>query len=125
MSGPFHLNRVSWGRAAARRHSHYCGSGFGGQTTGYATIIMPDYFEALNRDYRYQLTIVDDGESLPDFVFTRVVGAMKNRQFTIKTSLPSVQVSCMVTGIRQHAWDNKNRIPNSVDKMGDEKGKLM
>jgi len=92
---------------------------------GYATIIMPDYFEALNRDFRYQLTIVDDGESLPDFVFTRVVGAMKNRQFTIKTSLPSVQVSCMVTGIRQHAWDNKNRIPNSVDKMGDEKGKLM
>jgi len=93
---------------------------------GYATITMPDYFEALNRDFRYQLTVLDDSEN--DFLLAKVyrkMGVEASRQFTIKTSMPNIEVSWTVTGIRQDAWANKNRIPNSVDKVGSEKGKLL
>ncbi len=92
---------------------------------GYATIELPDYFEALNRDFRYQLTVLDDGENLPDFVMTRVVSKIKDRRFTIKSSLPGVEVSWQVTGIRRDAWANQNRIPNAVEKATEEKGKYL
>ncbi|MFZ4572869.1 MAG: hypothetical protein ACOYN0_00645 [Phycisphaerales bacterium] len=93
--------------------------------SGYATVTMPDYFEALNRDFRYQLTIVDDGEQLSDFVLTRVVKKLDGNQFTIKTSQGNVEVSWQVTGIRQDSWANENRIPNSVDKKAEDKGKYL
>ena len=36
---------------------------------GYATVELPDWFEALNRDFRYQLTVIDGGEA---FVLAKV-----------------------------------------------------
>jgi hypothetical protein len=30
-----------------------------------------------------------------------------------------------VTGIRQDAWAQKNRIPNSEEKVGEERGRLL
>src|SRR5262249_37062990 len=39
---------------------------------GYATITMPDWFEALNRDFRYQLTVLDDGDR-GEFVMAKVI----------------------------------------------------
>jgi hypothetical protein len=92
---------------------------------GYATVILPDYFEALNREFRYQLTIVDDGEQLNDFVLARVVKKIDGNQFSIKTSHGNVEVSWQVTGVRKDAWAEKNRIPNSVDKTPEEKGKFL
>lgn len=92
---------------------------------GYATVILPDYFEALNRDFRYQLTVVDDGETLTDFVMTRVVRKIQGNEFTIKSSQGIVEVSWQVTGVRHDAWAEKNRIPNSIDKAPEEKGKYL
>jgi hypothetical protein len=91
---------------------------------GYATITMPDYFEALNRDFRYQLTVINVGDT-GEFPQAQVVRKMNSNQFTIRTSLPKVEVSWQVTGIRHDAWAEKNRIPNSVDKVGSEKGKYL
>jgi len=88
---------------------------------GYATITMPDYFEALNRDFRYQLTVIDSA----NFALVRISRKMEGNTFEIASNLPNIEVSWTVTGIRQDAWANKNRIPNSVDKTGDEKGKLL
>jgi hypothetical protein len=84
--------------------------------SGYATVAMPDWFEALNRDFRYQLTVVG-----PQFAQAIVASEMVSNHFTIRTDHPGVKVSWQVTGIRQDAWANAHRLPNEVEK--DEKEK--
>jgi len=71
---------------------------------GLATVILPDYFEALNRDFRYQLTPV--GQFAQAYVAEKVAG----NHFVIKTSKPGVEVSWQVTGIRHDAYANQHRI---------------
>ncbi len=88
---------------------------------GYATVSLPEWFEALNRDFRYQLTVVDDGDSA-DFVQAKVVSKVQGNQFTLRTSRPRVEVSWQVTGIRRDPFANANRIPVEVDKRPDERG---
>lgn len=83
---------------------------------GLATVELPDYFEALNRDFRYQLT------SIGVFAQAIVLEKVSGNKFTIKTDKPNVEVSWQLTGVRQDAFANQNRIPNSVDKVGKEKG---
>jgi hypothetical protein len=96
--------------------------------TGYAVITLPDYFQALNRDFRYQLTVIDDDDQSDVVVWAKVVrriGAESANTFAIRTFRPNVAVSWQVTGIRHDAWAEKNRIPNTVDKVGAEKGTLL
>jgi hypothetical protein len=88
--------------------------------TGYATIAMPDYFEALNRDFRYQLTVIG-----PQFAQAIVSSKMVANHFTIRTDHPGVEVSWQVTGIRQDAWANAHRIGNEIEKSDKEKGKFI
>jgi hypothetical protein len=83
---------------------------------GAATVTMPDWFEALNRDFRYQLTVI--GQQAQAWVASEVV----NRAFTIKTDKGNVKVSWQVTGIRQDAWANAHRIPVEVDKPAEYRG---
>ncbi len=92
---------------------------------GYATVIMPEWFSALNRDFRYQLTVIDTPGMGESFVMARIVRKMENNSFTIKTTHPGVEVSWQVTGTRQDAWANANRIPVEADKSPSEKGKLL
>jgi hypothetical protein len=89
---------------------------------GYATISLPDWFGALNRDFRYQLTIIDDRPDLPDFVAARIASKIVDNHFTIRTSIPGVEVSWQVTGIRQDAWANAHRIAGEEEKQGAERG---
>lgn len=83
---------------------------------GRATITLPDYFEALNRDFRYQLTVVGQ------FAQAIVLHKVQSNHFTIKTNKPGVEVSWQITGVRQDAWANAHRIPNEVDKPASERG---
>jgi len=71
---------------------------------GVATVILPDYFEALNRDFRYQLTPV--GQFAQAIVAKKVEG----NRFVIKTNKPGVEVSWQVTGIRHDPYANQHRI---------------
>jgi hypothetical protein len=82
---------------------------------GVATITLPDYFEALNRDFRYQLTVIGQ------FAQAIVAGKISNNQFTIRTNKPFVEVSWQVTGIRQDAYANAHRISVEEDK-GEQRG---
>lgn len=77
---------------------------------GYATIELPDWFEPLNRDFRYQLTIIDaaDGE---EFAQAKIVREITHREFTIRTSRGRVKVSWQVTGTRKDPWAEAHRIP--------------
>ena len=88
---------------------------------GRATITLPDYFEALNRDFRYQLTVIDEDS----FALVRVSRKIAGNTFAIASSEPGVEVSWQVTGIRKDAWAEQNRIPNSVDKSPVEKGRYL
>lgn len=89
--------------------------------SGYATVTLPDWFEALNRDFRYQLTVVDDGDTA-DFVQVKVVRKIKGNQFTLRASRGNVEVSWQVTGIRQDAFAKANPIVPEVDKEPANKG---
>jgi hypothetical protein len=83
---------------------------------GLAVVELPDYFEALNRDFRYQLTVIGQ------FAQAIVAEKVKGNRFTIQTSAPGVEVSWQVTGIRQDAWANKNRIQVEEAKSEKERG---
>ena len=83
---------------------------------GLATVVLPDYFEALNRDFRYQLTVIGQ------FAQAIVAKEVSKGRFTIKTNRPGVKVSWQVTGIRQDAYANAHRIPTEVEKPPQEQG---
>ena len=86
---------------------------------GVAVVHLPEYFTVLNKDYRYQLTVV--GQFAQAIVFEKI----KDNQFKIKTDKPGVEVSWMVTGIRQDAWANANRIVPEVTKEERNRGKYL
>lgn len=88
---------------------------------GYATVALPDYFEALNRDFRYQLTMIDEIDN-DVFVQVKLVRKIKGNVFTLRTSHPNVEVSWQVTGVRKDAWAERNRIPVEQEKPDYEKG---
>ncbi|MBK9605958.1 MAG: hypothetical protein IPO58_05820 [Betaproteobacteria bacterium] len=87
--------------------------------TGHAEVALPDWFEALNRDFRYQLTVI--GTFAQAIVAKKVAG----NRFTIATSAPNVEVSWQVTGIRQDAYANKHRIPVEQEKPVSEQGTFL
>jgi hypothetical protein len=86
---------------------------------GEATIVLPDYFQALNRDFRYQLTVIGQ------FAQAIVGEEIKSNSFKIKTDKPNVKVSWQVTGIRHDKYAEDNRIPTTEDKPADERGKCL
>jgi hypothetical protein len=87
--------------------------------SGYSTVTLPEWFEALNKDFRYQLTVI--GNFAQAIIYQKV----QNNQFTIRTDKPNVEVSWQVTGIRKDAFAEKNRIPVEVLKKDDEVGKYI
>jgi hypothetical protein len=84
--------------------------------SGTAAVKMPEWFEALNRDFRYQLTVI--GQPSQAWVASEIA----NGSFVIRTEKPNVKVSWQVTGIRQDAWANAHRIPLEVEKAAGDQG---
>jgi hypothetical protein len=83
---------------------------------GEAVVEMPEYFDALNKDFRYQLTVI--GTFAQAIVATR----MKDNRFVIRTSSPNVDVSWQVTGVRRDSFANKNRVQVEENKSERERG---
>jgi trimeric autotransporter adhesin len=83
---------------------------------GQATVNLPDYFEALNGDFRYQLTVIGQ------FAQAIVAKKIAANRLVIRTSKPNVEVSWQVTGIRHDAYANVYRIPVEEDKAVGEQG---
>ena len=83
---------------------------------GEAVVVMPDWFEALNRDFRYQLTVIGE------FAQAIVAKKMAGNRFTVRTSKPRVEVSWQVTGIRKDPYAEAHRIPVEEDKPVEERG---
>ena len=76
---------------------------------GEATVTLPDWFEALNGDFRYQLTPM--GAAFVPYVAQEIAG----NQFKIGGGVPGRKVSWQVTGIRHDAYANAHRI--AVEEM--------
>jgi trimeric autotransporter adhesin len=84
---------------------------------GTAWVTMPDWFDALNQNFRYQLTSI--GRPGPSLFIAREV---KNNRFKIAGGHPGARVSWQVTGIRHDAWANAHRIPTEETKPADQQG---
>ncbi|NNF33880.1 MAG: hypothetical protein HKN68_07215, partial [Saprospiraceae bacterium] len=86
---------------------------------GSAMVEMPEYFEALNKDFRYQLTVIGD------FAQAIISKEISNNNFEIRTDKPNIKVSWQVTGIRKDAYAEKNRIQVEVDKEKENRGSYL
>jgi hypothetical protein len=84
--------------------------------SGEAVVELPDWFGALNKDYRYQLTCI--GGFAPVYIAEEIA----NNHFKIAGGKAGMKVSWTVTGVRQDAWANAHRIPVEVDKPANERG---
>jgi trimeric autotransporter adhesin len=84
---------------------------------GAAVVEMPEWFEALNRDFRYQLTAI--GTPGPKLY---VAAEIADNHFKIAGGKKGQRVSWQVTGIRQDAWANAHRIPTEEIKPPNEQG---
>lgn len=87
--------------------------------SGAAVVELPSYFEALNRDPRYQLTVI--GSPGDAYVAKEVSG----NAFTIQTEAPGVKVSWQVTGIRRDAYAVAHPIVVEEDKVLAERGRYL
>lgn len=81
---------------------------------GFATVEMPDYFEAANKDFRYQLTVIGT------FAQAIIKEKISNNKFVIQTNDPNVEVSWQITSVRSDKYANAHRIEPVVEK--EEKG---
>jgi hypothetical protein len=83
---------------------------------GEAVVVLPAYFEALNRNFRYQLTCI--GGFAPVYIAEKISG----NRFKIAGGTPGMEVSWQVTGIRQDAWAEAHRIVVEQAKPAIERG---
>jgi hypothetical protein len=84
---------------------------------GDAWVTLPDWFDALNHDFRYQLTAI--GAPAPNlYIAEKIAG----NRFKIAGGGPGVEVSWLVTGIRKDPFAEKYRIPVEEEKPVAERG---
>ena len=83
---------------------------------GEAMVEMPDYFSALNEDFRYQLTAV--GAPGPNLYIAEKI---RDNHFKIAGGKPGMEVSWQVTGIRHDAYARDHRIVVEENK-GNDRG---
>ena len=83
---------------------------------GEATVRLPDWFETLNRDFRYQITPIGS------FARAMVETEIEGNRFVIRTEEPTVRVSWQVSGIRHDAYAKAHPIVVEAEKSAAEKG---
>jgi hypothetical protein len=84
---------------------------------GQATVKMPDWFDALNTDFRYQLTAI--GAPGPNLYISKKI---TDNSFEISGGSEGMEVSWQVTGIRNDSYAKKNPIEVETNKDSIEKG---
>lgn len=82
---------------------------------GEAEVSLPAYFEALNKDFRYQLTCIG-GEAQ-----VYVAREIQNNRFLIAGGTPGLKISWQVTGTRNDEYARTHRIPVEEMKAGRER----
>ena len=86
---------------------------------GWARVELPSYFEVLNIDFRYQLTVIGQ------FAQAIIEHEIENNHFVIRTDKPNVKVSWQVTGIRNDAYAKANPMVVEKEKEATARGKYL
>jgi hypothetical protein len=87
---------------------------------GEAAVALPEWFESLNSDVRYQLTPV--GAPAPDL---HISEELQNNQFKIAGGSLGLKVSWQVSGVRRDAWAMANPILVEEDKAEEDRGRYL
>ena len=82
--------------------------------------MLPSWFSALNKDFRYQLTAI--GGPGPGL---HVAKEIENNSFAIAGGSAGLKVSWQVTGVRQDAWAKANPLTVEEDKTNTERGTFL
>ena len=85
---------------------------------GEAEIELPSWFDALNRDFRYQLTAI--GAPGPNLHVSKEI--QHNNRFRVAGGTAGLKVSWQVTGVRQDAYAEAHRTPVEEDKPAQVRG---
>jgi hypothetical protein len=82
--------------------------------SGEAVVQLPDWFEVINKDFRYQLTSIGaPGRDL--YIAEEVSGG----HFKIAGGKPGGKVSWQVSGVRNDAWEKAHPMVVEADKAAD------
>jgi hypothetical protein len=84
---------------------------------GLATVTLPSWFQSLNADFRYQLTVIGGR-----FAQAIVSKEIEKNQFTISTNATNVKVSWQVTAIRQDAYAKAHPLVVEEAKAASQQG---
>jgi trimeric autotransporter adhesin len=87
---------------------------------GSVWVTLPNYFEALNQEFRYQLTSI--GRPQPSLYVAKEISG---NRFRISGGKPGGKVSWQVTGIRHDAYADAHRIKVEVEKSPQEQGRYL
>jgi hypothetical protein len=84
-----------------------------------ADILLPEYFEALNEDFKYQFTPIQQ------FAQVMLEREIENNRCVIRTDKPNVRVSWQVTGIRGDRYARMRRIEVEEEKTTAERDRYL
>jgi hypothetical protein len=87
---------------------------------GEAWVKLPDWFEALNTKYQYQLTPI--GGPAPNL---HIAQEVSDNRFKIAGGRVNMKVSWQVTGVRQDAYAKAHPLQVEVEKRKIERGKYL
>lgn len=112
-----------------KKLTHYCSEGpeplnvYSGNIVtdaeGLAWVTLPDYFDAINREPRYQLTVIGR------FAQAIIAEEIEHNRFAIRTSAPHVRVSWEVKAVRNDRFAQRYGAPVEVEKTAEERGKYL
>lgn len=77
---------------------------------GTAIVRLPDYFDKINIDFRYQLTVIGQ------FAQAIISKELNNNTFEIKTDKPNVKVSWQITAKRNDVYIQNSPFKDVIDK---------
>lgn len=89
-------------------------------SNGEAEIFLPDWFESLNTDMRYQLTPI--GAPAPSL---HISEELRGNQFKLAGGTAGLKVSWQVSGVRRDAWAMANPIRTEEEKTGADRGRYL
>jgi hypothetical protein len=79
-------------------------------SAGFAVVKLPEYVQAANKDFLYQLTVVG---TFAQAIIKEEIG---DNQFLIQTNEPKVKVCWEVTGVRADKYAEENRVVPELEK---------
>ncbi len=86
---------------------------------GEAWVELPQWFEALNKDFRYQLTCIGG------FAQVYIAQEVQNNRFKIAGGTSGLKISWQVTGVRQDAFAKTHPLRVEEQKRPEEVGKYL